>query len=88
MANLKNVIYLSNEDYATLVNTGTVTINGTTLTYDENNLYITPDLADAGMQNPMTTAGDLIVGGTNGLPTRLAKGSNGQALVINNGNVA
>lgn len=87
MGNLKNVIYLSNNDYATLVNTGTVTIDGTTLTYDEDNLYITPDASDVGMQNPMTTAGDIIVGGTSGAPTRLAKGTEGQALVINNGNV-
>lgn len=43
MASLKNVIYLSNEDYETLVSTGTVTIDGDTLTYDENNVYITPD---------------------------------------------
>ena len=43
MGNLKNVIYLSNEDYEILVTTGTVTIDGVTLTYDENNLYITPD---------------------------------------------
>ena len=43
MANLKNVIYISNEDYATLVSTGTVTIDGVTLTYDEDNLYVTPD---------------------------------------------
>ena len=87
MGNLKNVIYLSNNDYATLVNTGTVTIDGTTLTYDEDNLYITPDASDVGMQNPMTTAGDIIIGGTSGAPTRLAKGTEGQALVINNGNV-
>lgn len=43
MAALKNVVYLSNSDYSTLVTTGTVTINGTTLTYDNNDLYITPD---------------------------------------------
>lgn len=43
MANLKNVIYLSNEDYETLVSAGTVTIDGETLTYDENNVYVTPD---------------------------------------------
>lgn len=43
MADLQNIIYLSNTDYETLVTTGTVVINGTTLTYDENNLYITPD---------------------------------------------
>jgi len=43
MANLKDVIYLSNADYNTLISTGTVTIDGTTLTYDENNIYITPE---------------------------------------------
>lgn len=43
MANLKDVIYLSNEDYETLVTTGTVTIDGTVLVYDENCIYITPD---------------------------------------------
>ena len=40
------------------------------------------------MTNPMTTAGDLILGGASGAPTRLAKGSNGQLLgVDSNGNV-
>lgn len=43
MANLKDVIYLSAEDYNTLYTNGTVTINGTTLTYDANNIYIVPD---------------------------------------------
>ena len=43
MANLKDVIYLSNADYATLVSTGTVTIGGVTLTYDPDNVYITPE---------------------------------------------
>jgi len=32
------------------------------------------------MANPMTTQGDLVVGGTNGTPTRLARGTNGQVL--------
>lgn len=47
MANLKDVIYLSAEDYNTLYTNGTVTINGTTLTYDANNVYIVPDDTDA-----------------------------------------
>ena len=46
MANLKDVIYLSAEDYNTLYTNGTVTINGTTLTYDANNVYIVPDDTD------------------------------------------
>ena len=75
MANLKDVIYLSNSDYATLVSTGTVTINGTTLTYDDNNVYITPEEgenfnvinASDIVSNTLTQAQyDLI---TNGKPT-------------------
>lgn len=36
----------------------------------------------AGMSNPMTTAGDLIVGGTDGAPARLPKGETGQVLKV------
>lgn len=43
MADLKNVIYLSKNDYNTLIATGTVTIGGVTLTYDPDNLYLIPD---------------------------------------------
>lgn len=35
--------------------------------------------------NPMTAVGDIIVGGTNGSAQRLAAGSNGQVLMVNNG---
>jgi len=38
--------------------------------------------------NPMTTAGDIIVAGTSGTPTRLAKGANGTALSVSAGNVS
>ena len=38
-----------------------------------------------GLINPMTTTGDLIVGGTNGTPTRLGIGASGQALIISGG---
>ncbi|MDU9398021.1 DUF2793 domain-containing protein [Pseudomonas sp. zfem003] len=38
-----------------------------------------------GMSNPMTTAGDIITGGSSGTPQRLAAGSNGQALLIVSG---
>ena len=54
MADLKDVIYLSNEDYNTLVSTGTVTIDGTTLTYDENCMYITPDQGGGGDYLPLS----------------------------------
>ena len=43
MSKLKDIIYISNEDYETLVNTGTVVIAGETVTYDEDNIYITPE---------------------------------------------
>jgi hypothetical protein len=36
----------------------------------------------AGMTNPMTTQDDLIVGGSSGAATRLAKGSDGQVLTV------
>lgn len=40
------------------------------------------DLAGTAMTNPMTTAADLIVGGSSGVPARLAKGSDGQVLTV------
>jgi hypothetical protein len=41
-----------------------------------------------GMENPMTTAGDLIVGGASGTPMRLAKGTDGQVLKMVAGSLA
>jgi hypothetical protein len=38
-----------------------------------------------GMENPMTTAGDLIVGGSGGTPVRLALGGEGKSLFIVDG---
>lgn len=58
MANLKDVIYISNEDYDTLVSTGTVTIDGTTLTYDENCVYITPDKLASTTEDGLMSADD------------------------------
>lgn len=37
----------------------------------------------SGMANPMTTAGDIIVGGSGGTPIRLGLGTVGQALTTN-----
>lgn len=59
MADLKNVIYLSNEDYETLVTTGTVTIGGDTLTYDEtNNIYVTPEETASATNDGLMSAAD------------------------------
>ena len=45
-------------------------------------------LEAGGLTNPMTTAGDIIYGGTDGTPTRLAKGTDGQVLTLASGNPA
>ena len=57
---LKDVIYLSNEDYELLVQNGEVTINGTTLTYDENTIYITPDVLASQSENGLMSAEDKV----------------------------
>lgn len=44
--------------------------------------------ASSGMSNPMTTAGDLIVGGASGAPERLGIGSNGQVLSVSGGGLS
>lgn len=45
------------------------------------------DGADGDMLNPMTTAGDIIVGGTDGAPVRLPKGADGKVLGVESGTV-
>lgn len=45
-------------------------------------VQIIPPPSTSGMANPMTTAGDLIRGGTAGAPTRVAVGSTGQVLTV------
>lgn len=53
-------------------------------TVNGNSLLGAGDIAisGSGMANPMTTAGDMIVGGASGTPARLGIGSNGQVLKI------
>ena len=55
---LEKVIYISNEDYETLVSAGTVTIGGKTLTYDENIVYITPEKAATTAEDGLMSAED------------------------------
>lgn len=57
---LKNVIYLSNSDYNTLVSTGTVTIDGITLTYSDDNVYITPDTVATTTEDGLMSAADKV----------------------------
>lgn len=59
--------------------------SGKILSFDSslNPIMITP--TGSGMSNPMTTAGDIIYGGTSGTPTRLPKGTDDYYLKLVNG---
>ncbi len=54
---------------------------GKYLKYDEDGNLVF-DEVPGGMENPMTTEGDIIVGGASGIPSRLAKGTAGQVLKV------
>lgn len=43
MSNLNQIVYLTEVQYLELMNNGSVTVNGVTVTYNENDIYITPD---------------------------------------------
>ena len=42
MANLGKVVYLTDAQYQTLITNGTITVGGVTVTYSQNDLYVTP----------------------------------------------
>lgn len=42
MPNSKQIVYLSPTQYAELIANGTITVDGVTVTYDENDIYVTP----------------------------------------------
>lgn len=50
MANLGKIVYLSEAQLATLIANGTITVDGKTVVYSENDIYMTPSWAndDAG----------------------------------------
>jgi len=76
------VAALQDEKQDTLISgTNIKTINGSSI-LGSGDLTVE---GGSGMSNPMTTAGDLIVGGTDGAPTRLAKGTDGQVLTLASG---
>jgi hypothetical protein len=71
----------------------TTSVSGHTLLCIDNNGALSYSNSGAAqielMTNPMTTANDVIIGGTSGAPTRLAKGANGTFLGVNgSGNLA
>ena len=57
------------------------TNQGTYISTDGTNYFT--GTRGLGLVNPMTTKGDVIVGGTSGAPARLAVGTNGQVLTAN-----
>ena len=42
MPNSKQIVYLSQAQYAELIANGTITVDGVTVTYNENDIYVTP----------------------------------------------
>ena len=42
MSNSKQIVYLSQSQYAELIANGTITVDGVTVTYNENDIYVTP----------------------------------------------
>lgn len=60
--------------------TGTSTTNVEYITIGSDEYHIAGGGGGGGMTNPMTTAGDIIVGGENGNPVRLAKGTSNHTL--------
>ena len=61
---------------------------GKVVSVDANGNYELTTPSSSGMTNPMTTAGDIIVGGSSGTPERLAKGTDGQVLKMVSGSPA
>src|SRR6201996_2597554 len=77
--------YAGQSSITTVGTIGTGVWNGTAIT----DTYISSSSVwNAKMNNPMTTSGDIIIGGTSGAPTRLAKGTANQIPSINTGGTA
>jgi hypothetical protein len=63
-------------------------VAGTNITLTDSGSGDVTIAAASGLTNPMTTAGDIIVGGSSGTPTRLAAGTSGYVLTSNGAGVA
>lgn len=59
----KNIVYLSKEQYQELIANETLTINGQTITYNENDIYVTPQ------EEPVT---DIKINGTSAVQNGIA----------------
>ena len=82
-----NLYFTAVRVLATLMSSFTLVGGGTVLPTD--NLLVAigklQNQINNALTNPMTTAGDVIVGGASGAPTRLAKGTDGQMLLMQSG---
>ena len=56
MANLGKVVYLSDAQYTELVANGRITVDGVTVIYNENDIYMTPQTAPVTSVNGQTGA--------------------------------
>lgn len=70
MANLTKIVYLSEVQKNELFTNGTITVNGQTITYSDNDLYVTPGNYDTNRKIWLTTiatmpieavAGDIVL---------------------------
>lgn len=71
MPNSKQIVYLSQAQYTELITNGTITVNGVTVTYNENDIYVTPqaepvtDVRVAGTSVAANGVADIPIGGIN-----------------------
>lgn len=72
---LQGIVYLTPEQYETLVNDGHITANGKTITYNKNTLYITK--ADSAADSSTSTGGVNTIVATEA-PTTTTVGEVGQ----------
>lgn len=60
MADLGKVVYLSEAQKETLFTQGSITVGGTTITYSDNDLYVTPSAIDTA---PTASSDNLVTSG-------------------------
>ena len=60
MGYLNKVIYLSEEQKNTLFTNNTITVNGTTINYNNDDLYVTPEVIDTA---PVANSTNLVTSG-------------------------
>jgi hypothetical protein len=101
MSRFKGVTYLTDEQYATLIANGTLTVDGVTINYDQDMLYVTPQAESGGVSkeefnkllNNTTyikpnSKGTIIVGSTAETVTATYAVGIGASVSVENGSVA